>query len=295
MEKTFSEHVNFLISSNDLEHRNPAVQSPQEIDLSHLMIHFSKFMNLAAHEIKVSPLSTAYTLSSSVAAYTSCTYTGYRNPNNPQFINILKNDTNDRPRNLQHEGKTYSNFQIALSIAYKLYSEIALPGIMRDKGWTEAVVCHVPRAKCFKHYTRKQLHLFDALRWAIEEVNISTSYKIEDGIDYLWRRGNRPTSHAHTANSPDENWLFFLDRESMVIDPNLSYEDSLGIDTEALQGKKVILVDDIYTYRVGIDEMTISEISRRAGVPLSDIVLYTLAYTGRSLDTMRLIHPIEQQ
>lgn len=295
MERTFSEHVNFLISSNNMEHKSPAVQSPKEVDLSHPMGDFSQFMNLAAHKIKGLPISTAYDLSPSVDAYTSCTYTGYRNPDNPGFINTLKNDKNEEPCDIFLDFGIPSVFQVALSVAYKLHSEIALPGIMRDKGWTDAVVCHVPRAKCFKHYTRRQLHLFDALRWAIEEVNSSTSYKIEDGIDYLWRRRNRPTSHAHTANSPNENWLFFLDKESMVIDPNLSYEESLGINTEALRGKKVILVDDIYTQGVSIDEMTISEISRRAGVPLSDIVLYTLAYTGRSLDTMRLIHPIEQQ
>jgi hypothetical protein len=113
-----------------------------------------------------------------------------------------------------------------------------LPQILRQVGKNNLTVCVVPRSKAEAYYRADQL-LF---RRVISDV-VDQLPNFENGTNYIVRHTNTRTTH--------------LDRNGEGGDGNLPYpgitKDTCTISGQ-VNGKGILLIDDLYTKSVNIDE-----------------------------------------
>ncbi|NBA75573.1 amidophosphoribosyltransferase [Emticicia sp. ODNR4P] len=113
-----------------------------------------------------------------------------------------------------------------------------LPQILRKVGESNLTVCVVPRSKAESYYRSDQL-LF---RRVISNV-VDGLPNFENGTNYISRHTNTRTTH--------------LDRNGEGGDGNLPYpgitKDTCTI-SGLVNGKDILLIDDLYTKSVNIDE-----------------------------------------
>lgn len=189
-------------------------------------------------------------------------YTRMGEEGNPDYINALKADN--------ATAKTGSILQKnAASLAYKVL-QYSLSTLV-EKGLVpkDPTVCYVPRAKREEHYVLRQLIFKHVLR------DVVTDLGYNDGIDYIRRVKNMPTTHRK-----DESYCYFVGNPQIEVKVNRE-ENFIAQScsfSEEIRGKDIILVDDIYTYGVGIDEYTLLSLLE-AGA--KSVVLYALACTKK--------------
>lgn len=173
-------------------------------------------------------------LSRHTRAFFHVPYTRMGNAGNPDYINDLKN--------------TFNNFP-----AIKLRSAIQelhnalledLPQISQSLGGNPIVVCVVPRAKAENVYHRNQ-RLF---RSTVQDV-IRLVPGFVDGTSYLRRHTNTKTTHLR---NPIPNYI----NDGPEPYPGIT-EQTCDISTD-VAGKNILLIDDIYTHGVNIDEDAIN-------------------------------------
>lgn len=173
-------------------------------------------------------------LSKPTTAFFHVPYTRMGNPGNPDYLNDLKN--------------TFNNFsEIKLrSAALELQNALQedLPHISRSLRAKPIVVCVVPRAKAENAYRRNQ-QLFRA---TVQEV-IRLDHNFIDGTSYLCRHTNTKTTHLR---NPVSNYI----NDGPEPYPGIT-EQTCDISTE-IAGKNILLIDDIYTPSVNIDEDAIN-------------------------------------
>jgi len=170
-------------------------------------------------------------LSRSTNAFYHVSYTGMGNPGNPDYLNNLKN--------------TFNNFsEHKLQSAVRDLREVLLediPQILQSLGFGTITVCVVPRAKMESAYQPNQ-QLF---RETVQEV-IAQRHGFIDGTRYIRRHTTTRTTHLN--NVPVPNY---------TNDGRMPY---IGITTETceispnVRGGNILLIDDIYTPSVNIDE-----------------------------------------
>lgn len=143
------------------------------------------------------------------------------------LIWTLKNDVNPFPDRL-----TKAQQQLSLIIKQDLQK------ILEILEKSDITVCVVPRAKSEGYYRADQL-LF---RKVISDV-VDTMPNVENGTKYIIRHTNTRTTH--------------LDKAGKGGDGNLPYpgitKDTCAI-SEKINGKDILLIDDLYTKGVNIDE-----------------------------------------
>lgn len=161
-------------------------------------------------------------------------YTGMGNSGNPNYLNDLKN--------------TYNNFSAGKlqSAVQELQNTLRedLPQIFQSLGFNAIVVCVVPRAKAENAYHPNQ-QLF---RTSVQAV-IRQTFGFVDGTSYIRRHTNTKTTHLRTPipkyiNDGREPYPGITE-ETCEISPNV-------------KGKDILLIDDIYTPGVNIDEDAIN-------------------------------------
>lgn len=161
-------------------------------------------------------------------------YTRMGNTGNPDYLNGLKN--------------TFNNFSEA-----KLRSDVKdlhntlledLPQVSQLLRVNPIVVCVVPRAKAENAYHRNQ-QLF---RSTVQEV-IRLVHGFVDGTSYLHRHTNTKTTHLR---NPVPNYT----NDGPEPYPGIT-EQTCDISTDVV-GKNILLIDDIYTPGVNIDEDAIN-------------------------------------
>ncbi len=166
-------------------------------------------------------------LSRNVRAFYNCDYIGMSNPGNPTFINALKNDF----------GK---NFVFACGHIYRLDDACNtldkilcedLPQIKRELGVADLTVCVIPRSKAEISYPSNKLMMKQTIR------NVVNRLGMRDGADYVYRVSDTPTTHYEGAAG---------------IYPGIT-RDSCELSSE-IRGKDILLIDDIYTKTVNVDE-----------------------------------------
>lgn len=166
-------------------------------------------------------------LSKDVRAFYNCDYIGMKNPGNPTFINALKNDF----------GKNYVSAcgQIfRLDDACQKLDDILskdLPQIKQELGISDLTVCVIPRSKAERSYPSNKLMMKQIIR------NVVNRLGMRDGADYVYRVSDTPTTHYEGADG---------------IYPGIT-KDTCRLSSE-IQGKDILLIDDIYTKTVNIDE-----------------------------------------
>ena len=161
-------------------------------------------------------------------------YARMGNPGNPDYLNALKNTYNNFP---QHELQSAAR---ELLIAL----EEDLPQIYQALGFDVVTVCVVPRAKAENAYRMNQ-KLF---RKTVQDA-IVQRHGFADGTSYLLRHTNTYTTHlgerAPNYNNDGPEPYRGITAETCEISPNV-------------RGKNILLIDDIYTPGVNIDEDAIN-------------------------------------
>lgn len=173
-------------------------------------------------------------LQSDTPAFYHVPYTGMGNFGNPNYLNDLKN--------------TYNNFSItklrAAVQALRAALEDDLPKIIRELRLEPIVVCVVPRAKAESNYRPNQKLFQTTVQATIQPIG-----GLVDGTSYLRRHTNTKTTHLR---KPIPNYN------------NDGAEPYPGITAQTchisphLKGKDILLIDDIYTPGVNVDEDAIN-------------------------------------
>ncbi|WP_071193332.1 amidophosphoribosyltransferase [Segatella oris] len=113
-----------------------------------------------------------------------------------------------------------------------------LPQILRATGLEELVVCAIPRSKAENTYTNVQLLFKKAIEGSVKDLD-----KFIDGTDYIVRHTDTRTTH--------------MDKSGYGGIGNLPYpgitKDTCTI-SDKVRGKDILLIDDLYTASVNIDE-----------------------------------------
>ncbi len=167
-------------------------------------------------------------------------YTGMRNQGNPDYLNDLKNTFNNF---------SASKLQAAVQ-ALRLVLKEDLPQIYRVLNLDVLTVCVVPRAKAETSYQPNQ-KLF---RTTVQEV-VASTHGFVDGTNHIRRHSNTRTTHLR---NPIRNYI------------NDGLEPYPGITTKTceispdVRGRNILLIDDIYTPSVNVDEDAINAL-RNAG------------------------------
>jgi beta-phosphoglucomutase-like phosphatase (HAD superfamily) len=168
---------------------------------------------------------------------------------NPDFINHLKN---------QYKEKSDATLIDSTARLYEVLKE-NLPKI-KERCGTDLTVCVVPRAKKESFYTDKQ-KLF---RKTVSDV-VNGLDGFHDGTNYIIRHTDTRTTH--------------LDRSGHGGDGKMPYigitKDSCNISDD-VKGKDILLIDDIYTETINIDEDAIQALLDKGA---RSVIFYAIGKT----------------
>jgi phosphoribosylpyrophosphate synthetase len=194
-------------------------------------------------------ISANHCLNRNTVAYYNCDYIRFQAPGNPDFINGLKNQFN-----------SYSSSKLT-SDAAQLMSALRsdLPAIYQKHG--HLTVCVIPRAKALDTYSDNQLFFRKTIRTFVH----NSGGMFLDGTDYIVRHTNTRTTHLKNYDTDGE-----MPYKGIAA-------DTCTISSEA-KGKRILLIDDIYTATVNIDEDAIQCLYDNGA---SEIIFYAVAKTIR--------------
>jgi hypothetical protein len=189
-------------------------------------------------------------LSKSIQAYYHQEYTKFGAEGNPDFINHLKNqfgNTNDATlRNAENE--------------LRKILEGDLPKIKSMNHIENLTVCVIPRAKTEGSYSENQ----KVFRKVVKEV-VDKLTGFANGTNYIIRQKNTRTTHMNKSGYGGDGDMPF---------PGIT-KDTCKISDE-VKGKDILLIDDIYTKSINIDEDAIQALFEKG---VKSVVFYSVAKT----------------
>lgn len=191
-------------------------------------------------------------LTQDIEGFYSEDYLGFGHPKNPNYINILKNDF-------------LSNENIELVNAMEKLQDVLvedLPKIFKEISCEHLTVCIVPRSKQMFHYPLKKL-LFSK---TIEDTLVSFFPKIENGTKFITRVVDTKTTHF--KNKPEYAGSGKMPYCGIAL-------DTCGFSDQVV-GKDILLIDDIYTKTVNIDEDMIQALLDKGA---KSVYFYAIANT----------------
>lgn len=152
----------------------------------------------------------------------------WQTPNSIEnLIWTLKNDVDPFPDRIQN---------VAIQLSKILHQD--LPQIFQITKKSKLTACVIPRSKAESHYRKNQLLFREIISLVVDKLP-----NFDNGTKYIIRRTNTRTTH--------------LDRNGKGGDGNLPYpgitKDTCRI-SEKVNGKEILLIDDLYTKTVNIDE-----------------------------------------
>ena len=211
-------------------------------------------------------------LRTDTVGYFSEFYTHYREPGNPDYLNVLKNTFNDI---------SYNTLQDAKNLVVNNLIE-ALPKIIAENKLDNCIVVCIPRAKNKNSYTANQLLFCEAVSTACQLLENN----VIDGTDVIIRNIDTKTTHL----SRTTNRRGYMENSDKVIEligndgeepyPGIT-KDTCYINKYSIINKDIILIDDIYTKTINIDEDAIQALYDNGA---KSIIFYSIAYTGREND-----------
>jgi predicted amidophosphoribosyltransferase len=187
-------------------------------------------------------------LNQNVEGYYHINYIGYENDGNPDYINDLKNTFNN-----------YSKEKLDSAIE-QLYNVLKTDLSMFDRSLT---ICVVPRSKAENTYSHNQLLFKKVVQHLIAELNF------KDGSNYIIRHTDTKTTHL--AHSPRASQ--YAGNGSMPY-PGIT-KDTCHINTN-VRGKNILLIDDIYTNGVNVDEDAIQALLDNGA---NSVIFYSVGKT----------------
>lgn len=148
--------------------------------------------------------------------------------------------------------------KVAVSMIKMLTTD--LPQILRNSGKNNLTLCVIPRAKAERSYSGSQLVFKQVVKIVAEKLT-----GFSDGTGYIVRHTNTRTTH--------------LDRAGYGGDGDLPYP-GITIATctisESVKGKDILLIDDLYTESVNIDEDAIQALLENGA---NSVTFYSLGKT----------------
>lgn len=166
-----------------------------------------------------------------IQAYYHTDFFGYGRPNNPDYLNVLKNDN--------HQNWSVVQLRNAVNQLRVVLLE-DLPQILHLRNLNSLTVCVIPRSKAQNYYRPDQLLLHATVLSVVNEIE-----GLENGVEYIHRIQNTRTTHLRRP------------MDGFVNDGLQPYA-GITIDTcefsEDIHGRDILLIDDIYTRTVNIDE-----------------------------------------
>ena len=197
-------------------------------------------------------------LSDDIQEYFNTYYLGYQNPGNPDFLNELKNTFNKKSR---------IELEKFMEPIHDRFVE-DIPQIIQKHQFKECVLVGVPRAKKHKTYTENQLLFIESIKNSISAIDEKVpSCNVLDGSEWIKRMSNTKTTHL-----PDEVKDYNNDGDS----PYPGITKNTCECNPSLKGKDIILIDDIYTKTVNVDEDCIQALLDWGA---KSVVFYSIART----------------
>jgi len=189
-------------------------------------------------------------LKKNTRAYYRYDYTTYGTEGNPDFINHLKNQFGDT---------NVPTLQNAVNELIKVIQE-DLPKIKKLHSNTNLTVCVIPRAKAEGYYSDNQKLFKRVISSVVDKLNGFTN-----GTNYIIRQINTRTTH--------------MNRSGYGGDGDMPYvgitKATCKISNDVL-GKDILLIDDIYTKGVNIDEDAIQALLDSGA---KSVIFYAVAKT----------------
>ncbi len=173
-------------------------------------------------------------LSRKTNAFYHVPYTKMGNPDNPNYLNDLKNTFNTFPP---------QKLQPAAQELRKVLNE-DLPQIYKSLGFDLITVCVVPRAKAESAYHANQLLFKATIQSVVEHIR-----GFVDGTGFIRRHTNTRTTHLP---NPVRNYI----NDGPLPYPGIT-EQTCEISPN-VTGRNILLIDDIYKPGVNIDEDAIN-------------------------------------
>ena len=142
------------------------------------------------------------------------------------MIWTLKNDSSPFPFRLPSAKKRLENIL-----------STDLPQILNSTNFSSLTVCVVPRAKKDSHYKNDQLYFRQIITCVVSKLN-----GFQNGTDYIKRHTNTKTTHLRGEEGGDGRL------------PYIGITKNTCTISNEVQNKNILLIDDIYTRSVNIDE-----------------------------------------
>lgn len=166
------------------------------------------------------------------------------------IITTLKNQFKDR---------STDNLLMAAKFMIRILNA-DLPQILRMTEKCEFVVCAIPRSKAENTYINEQLLFKKAIQASVKNLN-----SFIDGTNYIVRHTDTRTTH--------------MDKSGYGGVGNLPYpgitKDTCTI-SDKVRGKDILLIDDLYTASVNIDEDAIQALFDNGA---RSVIFYSLGKT----------------
>lgn len=193
-----------------------------------------------------------------IKAYFNTYYVGYKKRNNPDFLNVLKNTFNNTAT---------EELNAAVTAVYEKFVE-DIPQIIKQNNFNECVLVGVPRSKAYSTYSTNQLLFNETIKKSRCDILKEVPFcKLWDGSNAVTRIKNTKTTHFRRVRSG-----FINDGEN----PYPGITKKTCEFRKGLEGKNIILIDDIYTKDVNIDEDCIQAL---LDFGAKRVVFYSIGYT----------------
>ncbi|TXH70785.1 MAG: phosphoribosyltransferase [Thiothrix sp.] len=186
-----------------------------------------------------------------IQGYYHTPYIGFKKTGNPDYLNDLKNTFDN------YSEENINKLRSAIDKTYDILKE-DLSNFDRALS-----ICIIPRSKAENTYSNNQL-LFKKI---IQEVIMDLNFK--DGSNYIVRHTNTKTTHlAHSTRGA----LYAGDGDMPY--PGIT-KNTCYISND-VRGKDILLIDDIYTRGVNIDEDAIQALLDHG---VNSIIFYAVGKT----------------
>jgi predicted amidophosphoribosyltransferase len=187
-------------------------------------------------------------LSYNIQGFYHTDYIRYRNPGNPDYLNDLKNTFND-----------YSIDKLN-SATNQLYTVLKNDLVHFDKNLT---ICIVPRSKTENTYAQNQILFKKTIQKVIGELGF------RDGSNYIIRHTDTKTTHlAHSQRGSQYAGSGDLPYPGIT-------QKTCRISND-VRSKNILLIDDIYTNGVNIDEDVIQSLYNQGA---NSVIFYSVGKT----------------
>tara|TARA_R110000744_G_scaffold197927_1_gene317101 strand:- start:2936 stop:3562 length:627 start_codon:yes stop_codon:yes gene_type:complete len=179
---------------------------------------------------------------------------GVNLPNNPNYLYKLKNDPHHNWSDYRLQEAQQEFLRVLL---------LDLPEVTRQINKNPLMICVVPRAKAENSYNPNQLLFKATVRIALNRLGDSFT----DGTNLIERHTNTMTTHIRQA------------MEGYINDgpyPYVGITNATCNISNNVVGKDILLIDDIYTKTVNIDEDAIQALISKGA---NSVTFYAIGKT----------------